>query len=177
MRIILAIMIWIIFAGGLALYMDYRNPAPSNAENTVADSGTAFASVNQKHYILEITPAFAAEPDPFALQTDPRMLPPALLVRMGNTEILRVTEPMEAGIPRRLELINSLTPGENEIWFEAFGRLEEYRTVHALRIRVLENKNTVADQTFWSEPGGNISGVLRFVIAQHPEKESANDPS
>lgn len=177
MRIILAIFIWIIFAGGLALYMDNRNPAPSPVEKTEAGSEPVSASLNQGHYVLEITPAFAAEPDPFALQTDPGLLPPALLVRIGNREILRVTEPMDAGIPLVTDPLTGLSPGKNEIWFETSPRLEAYSKTHALRIRVLENSQAIADQTFWSEPGENISGVLQFGIAKHPEKESAHDPS
>lgn len=174
MRIVLAIMIWILFAGGLVLYMDYRKPASSPAENTGADSEPAFASADQGHYVLEITPAFAAEPDPFALQTDSGLLPPALLVRMGNREMLRVTERMEAGIPLMPDPLTGLSPGENEIWFEASPRLEAYSKIHALRIRVLKNDQVAADQTFWSEPGGNISGVLSFDIAQHLEKDSSH---
>ncbi len=176
MRIVLAIMIWILFAGGLALYMDGRTPAPSPAEKTGTDSKPGFASANQRHYILEITPAFDAEPDPFALQPDPALPPPALLVRMANREILRVTARMQAGISLKTDLPAGLSPGENEIWFEAGPRLEAYSRSHALRIRILEKDQVTADQTFWSEPGGNISGVLPFEIAPDLQKESY-DPS
>ncbi|MEZ4528756.1 MAG: hypothetical protein R2941_22810 [Desulfobacterales bacterium] len=185
MRILVAVFIWIIFAGGLALYMDSRNPPPfpaehtaeSSAEHTAAsDSKPAFASENTGHSVLEITPAFAPEPDPFALQPEPGVPRPALLVRMGNREILRVTEPMEPGIPLKINLPADPVPGKKEIWLEASPPLEAYRKTHALRIRVLENDAVTAEQTFWSEPGANVSGVLSFETAPHLQKESY-DPS
>lgn len=169
MRIIIAALICVAFIGGLSFYMNSR--ADSAAAPTVAYR----AEAAEKSYALEITPTFAVEPDPFALQTEGGDLPPALLVRLGEKEILRETETLAAGLPIRVDPLEGLVVGINEIWFTASPPLTASGQSQAIRLRVFEENQAIASQTFWSEPGGTVAGTLRFTIEEEAEKEGGHD--
>lgn len=166
-RIFLAVFIWILFAGILTLYMQQRPGPPAPAEVLAGKQETA------AQYRLEVTTSFAAEPDPFALQTGTSP-PPALLLRMGSEEILRISRRIKAGIPITVSPLRGILPGDNEIWFAAYPPLENASGTRALRIRIQENARTLADRTFWSEPGGKVSGTIRFTAVREEEHSHAH---
>ncbi len=168
MRIFLTILVNIVFIGGLTLYMNSRTDALPAPRETVK---TETARTN---YSLEITTTFAVEPDPFAIRTDDSAAAPALLVRLGDREILRKTDRMEGGFPLAADL-PPLNPGNHEIWFEASPPLEASGKSQAIRVRVLADGNPVTDKTFWSAPGGNVSDILRFAVEAPREKEVGHD--
>jgi hypothetical protein len=128
----------------------------------------------QGHYALEITTTFAVEPDPFALQTEGGEQKPALLVRLADKEILRVTERLESGVPIGVEPLTELTEGTNEIYLEASAPLEQAGKSHAVRVRVLRDGQTVAERSFWSGSDGRVADTMRFVAAIPRDKDEGH---
>lgn len=158
MRILSAIIIWIVFLGCLIVFLSFRDStvtsSPSPVELEEPDAS----------YILTVTTTFALEPDPFAIQTDDKDRPPALLVRLGNHEILRKTDRVAAGSIIRVEQVSNLVLGDNEIYLQASPPIEESDKNHAVRLQILLNNRIIAEKTFWSPPGGNLAGTFRFTL-------------
>ena len=155
MRIVFAMLINIVFIGGLALCMSHRDKYVS------VNAAPLRTYAAKKKYRLEITPAFALQPDPFALRSDPSRKPALLSVRMGTAEVFRLTEPNEPG-KSIFANISNLSVGDNELYIEATPPAGDL--YHALRVRILENSRPIADTTFWAEPGSLISDSFYFHI-------------
>lgn len=165
MRIALAVLIWLVFVGGLGLYTHHRD-----ATVLVSGPGVEIQAA-EGNYALEITTTFTVEPDPFALQTDELREQPALVVRLGEREILKRTDRVEAVTPIRLEPLLGLVEGTNEIYLEASPPLEQAGNSQAVRVQILRNGQSVAEQTFWSAPGGKVADTMRFELGTVREAE------
>ena len=165
MRIGLVAVIWVVLIGGMIVYLHHRD-IPDLAAGTAIELRTA-----EGNYVLEIITTFAVEPDPFALQVDQSEKPTALVVRLGGREILRRTDRLEAGTPIRVEPIVGVVEGTNEIYLEASPPLEQSAKSHAVRVRVLRDGRPVAEETFWSLPGGKVADIFRFVLVARQKKE------
>lgn len=165
MRIALAVLIWLMFVGGLGLYTHYRDIAAQALRPSV-EIQTAEGS-----YAMQITTTFAVEPDPFALQTDELGEQPALVVRLGEREILKRTDRLEAATPIRVEPLLGLVEGTNEIYLEANPPLEQVGKSQAVRVQIMRDGQTVAEQTFWSAPGGKVADTMRFDLGIAREAE------
>ena len=169
MRITLALIIWLSFVGGLAFYMQHRDAAALRSKPQVD------MQIVEGSYALEITTTFAAEPDPFALRREGEEELAALLVRLGNKEILRINDRLEAGTPIRLEPMLGLVEGTNEIYLEASPPLEEAGKSHAIRVHVQRDGQSIADQTFWSSPGGKVANTMRFELKAAEEVKEEHE--
>jgi len=169
MRIFLAAFICITFIGGLGLYMSNRAVAVSIPQNNIQPQ-TARA-----HYSLLVTTTFAIEPDPFAIQTDDSKPPAGLIVRLGNKEILRQTEQMEAGIPVIVTPLEGLVSGSNEIYLEASPPVDNTDKSHAVRVQIMEDDFSIAEKTFWSQPGSKVADTMRFTIENQEKKGDEHD--
>jgi hypothetical protein len=157
-RILAAVIIWIVFLGGLILFLSFR-------DSTVTPSSSPVALKQvEASYALLVTTAFALEPDPFAVRTDDKDRPPALLVRMGNYEILRETDRLAAGTSLRVEPVSGLVLGDNELYLQASPPIEEADKNHAIRLQILFNNRVIAEKIFWSPPGGKPAGTFRFTL-------------
>ena len=77
MRIVWAAVIWVVFAGGLMIYMLQRGSAAQTPANEI------FVETAKGVYTLVVTTTFAAQPDPFALTAGDEA-PAALQIRMGS---------------------------------------------------------------------------------------------
>lgn len=165
MRLALAVLIWLMFVGGLGLYTHYRD-ATVRASRPMVEIQTA-----EGDYAIEITTTFAVEPDPFAIQTDELGQQPALVVRLGQREILKITDRLEAATPIRVEPLLGLVEGTNEIYLEASPPLEQVGKSQAVRVQILRDGQTIANQTFWSSPGGKVADTMRFELAIAKEEE------
>lgn len=170
-RTVLSLLFWIVFVGGLAFYMQHR------AANVPASNPVVAVARAEGHFTLEITPTFAVEPDPFALVVDDATAPPALLVRLGAQEILRVTDRLEAGASLRLEPVTGLAAGINEIYLEASPPVDEIAKSYAVRMRLLRGGLMLADKTFWSSSGEKVSDILRFDLKDTDESANTNGKS
>ena len=154
----MTVMVWLVFIGGLTLYMKHRGAGNDFEEN--------FHEFNQlkKQYALEITPSFILQTDPFALNLESRDTPPAMLVRLGQQEILTVNDPSNFPQTFKIEPLHGLSVGKNELYIEASPPLDHNSTQNALRIRITENGYALAEETFWSPPGAKVSGTFQFTL-------------
>jgi len=160
-RFILVALIWILCVGGVAFYMHARD-----ADRETRTAGTAVAPESAKaRYKLELTLTFDAQPDPFALSTDDSQSPSVASVRINDTPAAVLTEGTAPGEPWVKEDIPGIVVGTNELFLEATPPLEDPGIRHGIRVRLLENGQTVADRTFWNEGGSKVTGTLRFEIA------------
>jgi hypothetical protein len=163
MRLILVGMICTTFIGGMFFFMEGRRPVVS---------ASRAAGVQERviqSYAIEITSTFPVEPDPFAVRTDDGAQ--GLIVRLGDQIILQRTEGMTPGFPLRVDPLNGLTRGRNEIFFEASPSLEDSGKSQAVRIQIYQGENPVADKTFWSEYGAKVSGILDFTVEEKMEAD------
>jgi hypothetical protein len=167
MRILLSLAIWVVFAGGVALFTsrrDARGPVESYAR---APAKGIFA--------VEVTASFAAEPDPFALDTGKEKAA-GLVVRVNGVEVLRATH-VTPGKALRAEPVPAVLEGKNELFVEASPPPDQLNRSHAIRIRVLRDGEPVAEKTLWSEPGTPVAAVFPLdVPASAPaEKDDHRD--
>jgi hypothetical protein len=158
MRIFVAVIVWVIFIGGLTLYMNQRGSVDHLATNFYE-----FEQV-EKAYALEVTPSFILESDPFALTIDIQNSSPALLVRLGEHELLNVGAPLTNAETFKVEPLHSLIVGQNEIYVEASPPTNHFSTHNALRVRILKNGYPIAEKTIWSPPGTKVSGTFQFTL-------------
>lgn len=158
MRFIFSALIWLVLIGGLSLYLGQRDAVIGPTDPPKAQPAPA-----QAGYALEITPTFGAAADPFALQ-DNNQPPSTLLVRLAGHEIYRGGEPLARGESLRIDPVQGLAAGANELYLEASPSLEEAHLAHALRIRVLREGVPVLDRTLWSEAGAKVAGTILFTL-------------
>lgn len=160
MRPMVAVLIWVVLVGGFTLYVNTREPV-----KTVQAIGHRTA---EGAYALEITPSFAAEPDPFALRADRETEAPAVVLMVNGKEVLRIVQRIEPGIPIRVEPVPGLVQGDNEFSIEANPPLTATRMAHAVRVRLLHDERTIAERSFWSEPGSRIAETFQINVIAEP---------
>jgi hypothetical protein len=118
-------------------------------------------------FAVEITLTFDAETDPFF--TDQ---PTSLRVMLGQIELLRRSDRIEAGSTLRIEPVASVAQGRNEFYVEAVPSSEATTGARAVRVRVLRDGEAVADQTLWAEPGEPVAGPVVVDVprraGEHP---------
>jgi hypothetical protein len=164
-RLGLVFLAWIVFVGGLGLYMHRRDAGRTSARAAVTLPPAA------GRYTVEVTPTFRARPDPFALRTETSGDAPALRLRLDTREILHLTDGVEAGRPVVVEDLEGLVEGPNELYLEASPPTDETARRHFVQLRVLRDGRTVAEEVFWSEGGAQVAGSLRFVLAPPAEDD------
>ncbi len=170
MRIVWAAVIWVVFAGGLMTYMLQRGSTAQMPANEIA------METAQGVYTLVVTTTFAAQPDPFAL-TAGGEAPAALQIRMGSRVLLYKTDDIAPGRPIRVAIDKGLVKGANELYIEVsppLGSGDRAQTAQAVRIQVFRDELVVAQDTFWSDPGENISRTFRFDI-EAPHRDTEHD--
>ena len=165
MRFIMVALIWLILIGGLSFYIQQRDSRiipKAQAQISVELDSAAFA--------LEVTPTFGAEADPFAL-LDEGQSPATLVVRLGGQDIYRGEQPLARGETLRIEPLQGLVVGNNELFFDASPAFEESHLTHALRVRLLRGGVTQLDRTLWSEAGAKVSGTIDFTLEEAAETD------
>ncbi len=165
MRFIITALIWLILIGGLSFYIQQRDSRiipKAQAQIAVELESAAFA--------LEVTPTFGAEADPFAL-LDEGQRPATLLVRLGGQEIYRGEQSLARGETLRIEPLQGLVVGNNELFFEASPAFEESHLNHALRVRLLRGGVQQLDRTLWTEAGAKVSGTIDFSLEDAAEAD------
>ena len=158
MRVLLAVAVWVALVGGLAGYM--HRPRSQPARQPLAPRLQAAEGV----YALEVTTTFAVEPDPFALDAEDGSKPPALVVRLGDREVLRKTSRLEGGAPIRVEPLDGLVTGNYELYVEAYAPAFLASKSQAVRVRVLRDGNPLAEKSFWTEGLGKVAGTFQFSL-------------
>ncbi|AFM26949.1 hypothetical protein [Desulfomonile tiedjei] len=164
MRPILAILVWILILGGVAGYLHTREDKRAVAEfRPTAAAG---------HFTLEIVATTKLEPDPFALLAHPDDKPMSLIVKINGEQVLAKDDNQAQGTPLRLEDVQGLTEGQNELYVEANPPLESAGRAHAYRVTIKRDGETIAEETLWSEPGLRLATSLSLNIppADHEAK-------
>lgn len=159
-RIATALLLWVIVLGGLNLYMKRFETSDPDAASS---SRQRLAQV-EAPYAMELTTTFDVEPDPFALTVNASKEPAGLVVQLQGHEVLRKGGEVEAGTPIVLNPVPGLVRGLNEFFVEANMPLDSIGKSYALRLRLMQAGSLVTEETFWSEGGNRITGLLRVSL-------------
>ena len=157
MQWLLAAVIWVVFAGGTAMYFALRPTAPMATLDYQPPERIA------DELVLELTPTFSVEPDPFSLDQL------AFRVRLDGQLLLDEQHALQAGEALRVPAVFS--SAINELAVEANPASADQ--FHALRVRVMRGAepvllevagSRVSEVSLWCEPGAGLSDVVRFAI-------------
>ena len=162
MRFLLTLTVWIVIVGGMWLYTWQRDaglpkgPSQARAVETV-----------QGEYILEVTPTFSVEKDPFALDTgeDEALMTLAL----NGREIGLPDGEISRGRQVRIAGLDGFRAGTNEIFVKASPPPSESGMDHALRVRLTDRGFVIVDRTVWGGSGSLVSGTVSFELKHREE--------
>ena len=155
MRFILTVCIWIIIVGGLWLYTAQRNSGATGSEVMVGER------LAEGVFTVELTSTFDAEKDPFALDVGGEEAPP-LEVRINGKGVELPVGEMRRGSVVRLENVEGILDGQNEIFIKASPPPAGNMSEHGIRVKVFKDDNMIGEKTVWSSGGSLVSGVLSF---------------
>jgi hypothetical protein len=93
---------------------------------------------------------------------------------MGSRVLLHKTDDIIPGRPMRVTIDEGLAKGTNELFIEASPPLDSADQAQAVRLQLLRDELTVAQDTFWADPGENISKTFRFDIEKR-HKDTEHD--
>lgn len=173
MRLFAAAIISIGLLGGLSAYMhvkaQWRTAAPTYEPPAAAGI-----------YSLEVTPSFSTEHNPFALDVgdgdgDGDVDAASMSVSLGKRVLLAKSGSIVAGEVVRVDAIEGIAVGMNELLLKVPVPLDKLSRSHAVRIRILRDGVQVADETLWSEPGQPVSGKVTLEVAAAEEVEEPHD--
>ncbi len=162
MRPLIAALVVIVILGGLQLYMTMRvwyGPAQAEVLDLRA-SGT---------FSVEVTTTFdvTSEPDPFAANPNETT---AISLTLRDRELLDADVPIMAGMPVVVSPVEGIVVGadafrgRNELLLTAVVPPGEIDRQHAVRVRLLRDDETIADETFWADTGDKIVGRVQATI-------------
>ena len=153
MRPLVAILIAVFVIGGVHTFLKATGNYDVKS-TTAVDVGQLAA---RGTFAVDITLTFDAEADSFFADE-----PTSLLVRLGQTELLARADFVPAGTPLLIDPVPNIVQGRNEFYIQVIPRSEAEARSHAVRVRVLRDGQTIADETLWAEPGDPVTG--RIVI-------------
>ncbi len=162
MRFVLCLIIWVVFVGGLYLYVEQR-------DRGVVTENVALAAVEKtkQRLSIELTPTFSVEDDPFALQTQEKKAPFDLSVNGRAVDIAN----LEIGRGQTLFIrdLEVALGDHNELFIKASPPVSESHLTHGIRLRLTSGERVLADKTIWSSGGGLVSGSVPFALNVSPE--------
>ena len=161
MRPVLALLLSLAIFGAVAGYLRFAREVQRRG---AAPAGEEEAAVEGK-FALEVTLSFDAGADS-AFSLDPTKST-AVRVQFRGRELLRISEPVAAGTPLRIEDVEGIVAGLNEFYIEAQPANQFVLAAHAVRVRAFRDGHPIADQTLWSEPGLPVQGTLRVDVPEH----------
>ena len=163
MRFLLVAAIWVVIVGGLWTYVAQRDHKREQIVAPVA----ADISVDQL-FTIEVTPTFSIEEDPFALTTSTTDESSLELKLNGMT-----VEFDQSGIMRgqviRLENVDGVLAGHNEIYVSASPPISESSMEHGIRVKLFDGSSLLVDETVWAEQGARVSGSVSYNHSQPQE--------
>ena len=127
-------------------------------------------------FAIEVTLTFDAGPDIYTFDET------SAEVRFEGRNLLQETETIRAGEPIVISPVAGIAAttadreGRNELLvsvsgeesppdeFSAGANQANVQRARAIRVRVLRDGEPLADETYWSEPDGRITGTLEFVV-------------
>lgn len=165
MRFFLVIAIWIVIVGGLTGYINKRDARRMEVQASIAPNIEAIGN-----FSIELTPTFSVEKDPFALTTSDAAAS-SVEVRLNGTPLILDSSDLKRGVTLRSEGVNGMLAGHNEIYVNASPPVSEDTLEHGIRVKLIQDRAVVADQTVWAEKGALVSGTVSFMY-QEGEEES-----
>jgi hypothetical protein len=166
MRLMYAAVVWLVFIGGVWLYMNTREeataPGPAQLETPTA------AAV----YGLRVRATFVAAVDPFALEAPAaeEMVPVEIRVN-GRPQTVIMADDLEVGAVYRVTRLSGLHSGDNEIYIAASPPAESADRTHAVRLELLSEGRVVQEKTIWSDGTGRVAGVFMMNIPEEKDSE------
>jgi len=159
MRFFLSLIIWIVFVGGLFVYTWQRDAGLPHGPSIVEAAKHIKGS-----YLLEITPTFSVEKDPFALQSDTDS-PVSLDLQLNGQRLDVPVMEMSRGEVLRVRELPELQVGFNEFYVSASPPIAESMIDHGMRVRLLDGSSVILDDTIWASRGALVSGTISFTLA------------
>lgn len=163
MRFLLVVTVWVVIVGGLWSYVTQRD----HRRGQVVAAVPADLSVEGR-FAIEITPTFSVEEDPFALTTSDTSAPP-LALKLNSSEIAIGAAEILRGQTIRLEKVEGVLAGHNEIFVTGSPPLTENTLEHGIRVKLFDEGGLLVDQTVWAEQGALVSGTITFSRLQSEE--------
>ena len=157
MRFLLCIIIWVVFVGGLYLYVEQRDRGFVTESVAVAAVETSSQRIS-----IELTPTFSVEDDPFALQTLEQKAPFEL--RLNGMAVDIADLPINRGQTLFIRDHEVALGDHNEVFIKASPPVAESHLTHGIRLRLVSGDRVLADQTIWSSGGGLVSGSVAFGL-------------
>ena len=116
-------------------------------------------------YILEITPTFSTEKDPFALQSDDQSSS-SLELRLNGMKLEVPADEMIRGKVIEIRNLPNLQVGFNEIYTQASPPIAENMMDHGIRVKLSNKGFVIVDNTVWGSRGALVSGTISFELSQ-----------
>jgi hypothetical protein len=164
---IFALIVWVIFMGGAAFYINTRKEAQS--QHTYASHEPT------EQYQLQIALSFQVAEDPFALVTKDRPHGNALLIRFDGKDIYIVQDPAALTGPVLTVPLGRLAAGSHEIYFEATPDMKSERakgsTFYAARLRLMTGAMPLSEHMLWAEGGEKVQGTFKLSARSGPQEE------
>ncbi|MEH0022232.1 MAG: hypothetical protein V6Z89_21440 [Desulfobacter sp.] len=168
MRFLLSLCIWIVFVGGLWLYTWQRDAGfpegPSQAQAVEQIKG---------EFLLEITPTFSVEKDPFALQAGTGDSAPFALYLNGKAIAVPAGD-IRRGQVVRISDLPDMQQGTNEFYINASPPLAENTMDNGVRLRLTDRGAAIVDHTIWGNRGAVVSGTVSFTLAHSGDDDHAH---
>lgn len=163
MRFLLVVTIWVVIVGGLWGYI-----ADRDTRRQQITAATPMDLSVEGRFVIEVTPTFSTEKDPFALTTSDSSVPP-LTVKLNGMYIDTHTQEVLRGQTLRYEDVSGVLSGHNEIYVSASPPLSENTLEHGVRVKLYEDSTLVVDQTVWADQGALVSGTISFNHSANEE--------
>ena len=119
--------------------------------------------------------AYLVEKNPFAGDFDDKPGANSLAVKLAGEEVFATTEILAAGKPIRVERIERLKSGKNELFLTGNLTAEQSNRANAIRVRVFRDGNFDQEVTLWSDPGGALKGSVWIDADALIESEEPHD--
>tara|TARA_B100000809_G_scaffold22534_1_gene19657 strand:- start:164 stop:718 length:555 start_codon:yes stop_codon:yes gene_type:complete len=173
MRPLLAIAVIIGALGSVRAYISFVNSATGREHHQFQETAA------EGRFHLDLTLTFDARGDVF----NPESI---LLSLHGDTPLLKIEEEVPAGTVLVVDPVEGIVVGENEFYLKvATGEAESGSESafllpgeetsdeslpaggrsRAVRVRIFQDDQLVAEKTLWSEPGQAVEGIIALHVA------------
>ena len=163
MRPLIALVVAVIILGSVEAYVQFHKslPKPQAVQSRF--------QLAEGKFSVDLTPTFEARPDEFDLD------PASVLVELHGKELFRSRDVVKQGEPIVIDEVPGVAEGSNSFYIKVAPGNQGSSAMRAVRVRVLRDGQSVAEQTLWSEPGAPVEGVVEVLVprsrqAAHPHE-------
>ena len=152
MRPLAAILLAVLILGSVKAYQLFESSLP--APVSVAQAQVSAAG----QFSVDLTLTFDAGPDDFALA------PLSALVELQGRELYRSRERIPEGRAIVVEDVAGVVEGVNSFFIKIAPAEADSTRQRAVRVRVLRDGVSIAEETLWSEPGAAVEGIVQVGV-------------